>query len=97
MVYITVIEEGNWLTLVDDLATIEDKPKDGYDAVVCLGNSFAHMPDFQGHQTNQKEALRNFHALIKPGGILLIDHRNYDEILKKGAAPARNIYYNVRN
>ena len=29
------------------------------------------------------------------GGILLIDHRNYDEILKTGLVPMKNIYYNV--
>jgi len=32
---------------------------------------------------------------LKPGGILLIDHRNYDNILETGATPAKSIYYNV--
>ena len=41
-------------------------------------------------------ALKNFAKMVKPGGILLIDHRNYDSILDKGRAPTRNIYYNVR-
>lgn len=40
----TVIEEANWLTLEQDL----EKPGDGFDAVICLGNSFAHLPDFKG-------------------------------------------------
>ncbi|NXS14281.1 GNMT methyltransferase, partial [Neodrepanis coruscans] len=39
-----VIEEANWLTLEKDL----EKPGDGFDAVICLGNSFAHLPDFKG-------------------------------------------------
>lgn len=39
-----VIEEANWLTLEQDL----EKPGDGFDAVICLGNSFAHLPDFKG-------------------------------------------------
>lgn len=44
----TVIEEANWLTLAQDLK----KPGDGFDAVICLGNSFAHLPDFKGeHHT----------------------------------------------
>lgn len=40
-------------------------------------------------------ALKNFEECIKPGGFLLIDHRNYDDILGGGAAPAQSIYYNV--
>lgn len=40
-----VIEEANWLTLPEDVS----KPGDGFDAVICLGNSFAHLPDFKGN------------------------------------------------
>ena len=32
--------------------------------------------------------------MLKPGGILIIDHRNYDYILKHGKSPNKNIYYN---
>lgn len=88
-----VIEEANWLTLVDDLEGI-DKPKGGYDAVICLGNSFAHLPDFSGKLINQRVALENFYAMVKPGGILVVDHRNYDAILNSGSVPAKNVYYN---
>ena len=35
--------------------------------------------------------------MLKPGGILIIDHRNYDYILKNGKAPKKNIYYNSQN
>jgi len=31
--------------------------------------------------------------MLKPGGYLLIDHRNYDYILDTGNSPAKNIYY----
>ncbi|XP_065257138.1 glycine N-methyltransferase isoform X2 [Emys orbicularis] len=66
-----VIEEANWLTLDKDV----QKPGDGFDAVICLGNSFAHLPDFKG-------------------GLMVIDHRNYDYILATGCAPpGKNIYY----
>ena len=37
-----------------------------------------------------------FSRLLRPGGILVIDHRNYDDILSKGSAPKKNVYYNVR-
>ena len=88
------IEEANWLTLKDDLEDVK-KPEGGFDAVICLGNSFAHLPDFHGNQQNQKIALHDFREMVKPGGILVIDHRNYDEIIRTGQVPAKNIYYNV--
>jgi hypothetical protein len=47
----TVIEEANWLTLPDDIAEIFG---DGFDAVICLGNSFSHMPDTTGDRQNQR-------------------------------------------
>ncbi|KAG1924824.1 glycine N-methyltransferase [Pimephales promelas] len=85
-----VIEEANWLTLDEDVK----KPGDGFDAVICLGNSFAHLPDFKGDQSDQKLALQNIASMVKPGGILIIDHRNYDYILETGQAPqGKNIYY----
>lgn len=89
---ISEIEEGNWLALKD--ANI-DVPPQGFDAVICLGNSFAHLPDFQGDLTNQKLAIQNFQDMLKPGRVLFIDHRNYDAILDTGKAPQRNLYYNV--
>lgn len=86
-----IIEEANWLTLYDD---IEHLVGDGFDAVICLGNSFAHLLDNFGDQREQKQALRNFEKCIKPGGFLLIDHRNYDSIIDSGNTAAKSIYYN---
>ncbi|GLV36039.1 Glycine N-methyltransferase [Carabus blaptoides fortunei] len=86
-----VVEEANWLTLYDDVHHIL---KDGFDAVICLGNSFAHMMDSYGDQREQKTALNNFERCVKPGGVLLIDHRNYDHIISTGQTPAKCIYYN---
>ena len=60
-----------------------------------MGNSFAHLPDFNGDQREHGLAIQNFYNLVKPGGILMIDHRNYDYILDHGHAPSKNIYYNV--
>ncbi|KAF2364630.1 S-adenosyl-L-methionine-dependent methyltransferase [Trinorchestia longiramus] len=83
------IEEANWMTLPDDIDGIEQ-----FDAVICLGNSFAHLPNDERDFANQRLALDNFCLMLKPGGVLLIDHRNYDDILERGTAPSRNIYYN---
>jgi len=89
-----VIEEANWLTLPED---IEDLVGEGFDAVINMGNSFAHLPDFQGAQQDHQRAIDNFHRVIKPGGILIIDHRNYDFILDHGYASQKNIYYNSKH
>ncbi|KAK9300971.1 hypothetical protein QLX08_006470 [Tetragonisca angustula] len=89
-----VIEEANWLTLPRDIRHLLG---DGFDAVICLGNSFAHMPDTFGDQREQRQALRNFERCVKPGGLLLIDHRNYDDIIETGNIPSKCIYYNSQH
>ena len=89
----TAIEKANWLTLSQDLRRIDGMPKAGFDVVLCLGNSFAMLPDFEGTKHNQKLTLFNLFAMVKPGGILVLDHRNYDVILDTGSAPVQNVYY----
>jgi glycine N-methyltransferase len=89
-----VIEEANWLTLYND---IKPHVGDGFDAVICLGNSFAHMHDSFGDQREQKLAIMNFQKCVKPGGLLLIDHRNYDDIMNTGATPSKCLYYNSKH
>ncbi|XP_071441892.1 glycine N-methyltransferase [Hetaerina americana] len=88
-----VIEEANWLTLTDDIKI----PGNGFDAVICLGNSFAHMHDSTGDMREIKTALKNFERCVKPGGLLLIDHRNYDYIIRTGETPTKCIYYNSKH
>jgi len=90
-----VIEEANWLSLDEDIEVPGSSA--GFDALICMGNSFAHLPDFHGDQREQRRAIENFHSLIRPGGILVIDHRNYDNILEEGNAPKNNIYYNSKH
>eukprot|EP00112_Aurelia_sp_Birch-Aquarium-sp1_P020212 Seg5158.3 transcript_id=Seg5158.3/GoldUCD/mRNA.D3Y31 product="Glycine N-methyltransferase" protein_id=Seg5158.3/GoldUCD/D3Y31 len=85
-----VIEEGNWLHLKE--ADVEI-PEGGFDCIICLGNSFAHLPDFDGENKSHLQAIENFRDCLKKGGILLIDHRNYDHIVSGGTPPMRNIYY----
>ncbi|XP_058788647.1 glycine N-methyltransferase-like [Phymastichus coffea] len=86
-----VIEEANWLTLEKDIRPLIN---DGFDAVLCLGNSFPHILDGYGDQREQKQALYNFERCVKPGGLLLIDHRNYEHILKGKSPPIESMYYN---
>jgi len=85
-----VIEEGNWLHLKEADIVFPGK---GFDCVICLGNSFAHLPDFEGDNRAQLQAIENFRDSLRPGGILVIDHRNYDHIVAGGKPPMKNIYY----
>ena len=94
MIFYLVIEEGNWLRLKEADIKI---PGNGFDAIICMGNSFAHLPDFDGTQKSHRTAITNFYDLLRPGGILLIDHRNYDAIVKGHKAPMKNIYYQVNS
>lgn len=49
----------------------------GFDAVMCLGNSLPHVLTSEDLQA----ALRDFAALLRPGGLLLVQNRNFDAIL----------------
>jgi glycine/sarcosine N-methyltransferase len=52
----------------------------GFDAVLCLGNSLPHVlvPD------DLAAALADFAACLRPGGLLLIQNRNFDSVLNQG-------------
>lgn len=93
---ILVIKVGNWLTICDDIAPYIGE---GFDAVICLGNSFSHLLDTYGDQRAHKQAFENFRKCLKPGGLLVIDHRDYEPILKAGDTSEtqyhNNVYYNV--
>merc|ERR1719266_1554411 len=52
-----VIEEGNWLTLKKDVPV----PGFGFDAIICMGNSFPNLMDEEGDLRNQKIAIKNFY------------------------------------
>jgi SAM-dependent methyltransferase len=52
----------------------------GFDAALCLGNSLPHLltPDALA------AALGDFAACLRPGGLLLIQNRNFDAVLARG-------------
>ncbi len=51
------------MSLVTDLRAVA--PEGGFDAVICLGNSFAHLPDWHGDQRDHRWA---FKEVINGGG-----------------------------
>jgi len=48
-----------------------------FDALLCLGNSLPHLLTLQDLDV----AIGDFSAILKPGGILLIQNRNFDAII----------------
>jgi len=49
----------------------------GFDAVLCLGNSLPHLLD----EAALASALQDFNDCLRPGGLLLIQNRNFDAVL----------------
>ena len=50
-----------------------------FDAVLCLGNSLPHV---QG-SSDLAAALDDFAACLKPGGLLILQNRNFDRVLAR--------------
>jgi glycine/sarcosine N-methyltransferase len=52
----------------------------GFDALLCLGNSLPHLLT----PSDLAAALADFAACLRPGGLLLIQNRNFDAVLARG-------------
>ncbi len=50
-----------------------------YDSLLCLGNSLPHVLS----RGEVKAALEDFAACLRPGGLLLIQNRNFDAVMEK--------------
>ena len=66
---------------------------DRYDAIICIGNSLA----CETSEEKRMEAIKEWSKLLKKGGILIIDHRNYDNILGKKPNNLKSVYYHGDN
>lgn len=73
----------DWVKLSRDLGA------NTFDAVLCLGNSFTHLFEHEA----RRDALEEFFQVVKPGGVVVIDHRNYDSMLEHGYTSKHNYYY----
>lgn len=60
-----------------------------YDAIICLGNSFTHLYE----EADRRRALAEFYAALKHDGILILDQRNYDDMLDHGFSSKHKYYY----
>lgn len=64
-----------------------------FDAIICLGNSFTHLFS----ERDRRKALAEYYSALRHDGILIIDHRNYDAILKNGFTSKHTYYYAGEN
>ena len=51
---------------------------EGFHAALCLGNSLPHLLT----DADLAATLADFYACLKPGGVLLIQNRNFDAVMK---------------
>jgi len=58
---------------------LAEKTAGPFDALLCLGNSIPHVNDL-AHLT---AVLRDFRAVLRPGGLLLLQQRNFDMVLRR--------------
>ena len=60
-----------------------------FDALICLGNAFTHLFEHE----DRREAMHAMYSVLKPGGMIVIDHRNYDRMLDHGYSSKHMYYY----
>ena len=48
----------------------------GFDGLICMGNSLPHVPSAEV----LRETLADFAAVLRPGGALIIQQRNFDQV-----------------
>jgi SAM-dependent methyltransferase len=56
---------------------LEERVGGGFDALLCLGNSVPHLLEPE----QLARALADFRACLRPGGLVLIQNRNFDAVL----------------
>jgi len=66
-------------TVTTSFENISDSISITFDSIFCLGNSIVHVLS----DTALEKSFSNFHSLLKPGGVLIIQILNYDRIIKE--------------
>lgn len=65
--------------MVAGFGELSQKLAGPFDALLCLGNSIPHVNDL----AHLEAVLRDFRAVLRPGGLLLIQQRNFDAVLRR--------------
>jgi 2-polyprenyl-3-methyl-5-hydroxy-6-metoxy-1,4-benzoquinol methylase len=59
---------------------LSDRLEGSFDALLCLGNSLPHVLTME----TLRRTLEDFAAVLRPGGLLLIQNRNFDAVIGGG-------------
>ncbi|NLE99391.1 MAG: class I SAM-dependent methyltransferase [Anaerolineales bacterium] len=62
---------------VAGFGSLHERFGSSYDALLCLGNSLPHVLSFE----EVVDVLRDMVSCLRPGGLLLIQNRNFDQVL----------------
>ncbi|MHB1414795.1 MAG: class I SAM-dependent methyltransferase [Chloroflexota bacterium] len=62
------------------LGSLRKAVGDGFDGVLCLGNTLPHILT----QDGLLQSLQDMAAVLRPGGVLVLQQLNYDRILVQG-------------
>jgi SAM-dependent methyltransferase len=76
------VQQADWRWLSDQVSG-------QFEALLCLGNAFTHLFSHD----ERVQALQQFHRILAPGGLAVIDQRNYDAILDEGFSTKHRYYY----
>lgn len=57
----------------------KDETRFPFDMVICLGNSLPHLTS----EVDIRKALTDFGACLRPGGLLILQNRNFDAVMTK--------------
>jgi glycine/sarcosine N-methyltransferase len=75
--------------LCRDWRTLDPRWLGTFDAVLCLGSSLCHVFE----EAERIAVLRRFRRLLNPGGVLLVDQRNFQAILAGQFSSSGRYYY----
>ncbi|MFJ3487231.1 class I SAM-dependent methyltransferase [Pseudomonas sp. NPDC090202] len=75
--------------LCSDWHDLEPRQLGTFDAVLCLGSSLCHVFD----EDERIAVLKGFRRLLRPGGLMLVDQRNFQAILEGRFSSSGQYYY----
>jgi glycine/sarcosine N-methyltransferase len=76
-------------TLCCDWHDLDPRQLGTFDAVLCLGSSLCHVFE----EAERIAVLKRFRRLLNPGGVLLVDQRNFQAILAGQFSSSGRYYY----
>ena len=71
-----VFKPAGFMQIADAFSGEETYPFDG---LICLGNSLPHLTS----ESDIRQALADFNACLRPGGLLILQNRNFDAVMSK--------------